>query len=141
MAFPFLHHSDPVIGRCRDSRSNKSSPVHPLRRWLMRAAGWAILCAALIQGGAPVADGLLFHLGGADQALGPHFDRLGGCGAHAEHCAVTPAAGREHLGLGAITPRSKASLLSTTIECLAASVEVSPPHTTNRSRAPPSITV
>jgi hypothetical protein len=53
--------------------------------------------------GAAQADAVLFHsLAEQSHSAGPHFDLLGGCGAHAESCALAVAASPPQLaGLGA----------------------------------------
>jgi hypothetical protein len=74
-----------------------------------------LLAISFVGGGFGLAsaDALVFHSSGhrADAADAPHFDQPGGCGAHAEHCALYLLASLRHLaGASGVTHRFTADV-------------------------------
>jgi hypothetical protein len=64
-----------------------------------------LLLAAFVGGGfgLPDLDALLYHSGRVAPVEVPHFDLLGGCGAHAEHCVLAVVASLRQLGARLVT--------------------------------------
>ena len=62
-----------------------------------RRFGPRLLLAIFVLGGLglPVLDGVVFHTGRQAPTTIAHFDPLGGCGGHAEHCQLATSASEE----------------------------------------------
>ena len=85
--------------------------------------------------GLPALDALIYHSGHQSLvAEGPHFDEPGGCGSHAEHCALALSGA---LGQLASVATSSARIVRTaTVEPAAAPSII--PHAVYRTPLPPS---
>lgn len=103
----------------------------------------ALLLAISFVGGGfglATADALVFHSHGqqSDATGAPHFDQPGGCGAHAEHCALSLLASlRQLASTSGIAQRFAAELRTDTV--VAPTLAPRPVDSTNLqpARAPP----
>jgi hypothetical protein len=77
----------------------------------LRRFATALLTLAFVAGGGGLADldALLYH-GGSTAPEQPHYDQLGGCGAHAEHCVLAVTGSLRQLagGVGPVARISRA---------------------------------
>jgi len=85
-----------------------------MSRGLLRRFNALLLAVAFVTGGFGLADvdALVFHSGRQSQpAEAPHFDPPGGCGAHAEHCALVLAASlRQLAGTSGVVDRCSSAV-------------------------------
>jgi hypothetical protein len=112
-----------------------------MRHPLLRRFNALLLAVAFVTGGFGLADAdaLLFHSGRQSQpADAPHFDPPGGCGGHAEHCALAVATSLRQLGsVAGIVDRFAAVLCRDQVLAPAPALRSPAPTNLQPARAPP----
>jgi hypothetical protein len=115
-----------------------------MRRSLAARVNALLLTIAFVSGGFGLAtvDALVFHAGHhSHPADVPHFDQPGGCGAHAEHCALVLAASlRQLAGAVGMAHRLTAAVLDDAVLAPVPAARSADPTNLHPARAPPTAT-